>query len=355
MTTARDHSDSLQEAVRSAHAEGRALLISGSGSKEFLVGGAVADSAALLAVSEHSGIIDYQPAELVVTVRAGTSLRELQRLLDQHQQMLPFDPPQFAGGGTIGGAVASGLSGPGRPWRGAVRDCVLGVEMLNGVGERLRFGGKVMKNVAGYDVSRLQAGAFGSLGLLLSVSLRLLPKPALERTCCFELDPDAGLDRMREWARRALPLSAACYTDGILRARVSGAEAAVNAAVAELGGDLAGDDNGFWAQLRDHELACLRPSAAPLRVSVPPAAQRPITDGLLDWGGALRWFAASEGNDIAEQAQAAGGSSVRFGPGFACRVSASMAAPLRCLHARLKRAFDPQNVLNPGLVDLDAD
>ena len=355
MTAPRDHSDSLQEAVRSAHAEGRALLISGSGSKEFLLRGAITDSAALVAVSEHSGVIDYQPAELVVTARAGTTLRELKGLLDQHHQMLPFDPPLFAGGGTIGGAVASGLSGPGRPWRGAVRDCVLGVEMLNGVGERLRFGGKVMKNVAGYDVSRLQAGAFGSLGLLLSVSIRLLPKPALERTCCFELDADAGLSRMREWARNALPLSAACHTDGVLRARVSGAEAAVNAAVAELGGDAAGDDDGFWAQLRDHELACLKPAGVPLRVSVPPAAQRPIADGVLDWGGALRWFAASEVQDIAEQALAAGGSSARFGPGFARRVSASMAVPLRSLHAQLKRAFDPQDILNPGLVDLDAD
>ncbi len=329
-------------------------MISGSGSKEFLLRGTINDSAALLAVAEHSGIIDYQPAELVVTARAGTPLRELKSLLDQHQQMLPFDPPLFAGGGTIGGAVASGLSGPGRPWRGAVRDCVLGVEMLNGLGERLRFGGQVMKNVAGYDVSRLQAGAFGSLGVLLSVSIRLLPRPVLERTCCFELDPAAGLARMREWAHQALPISAACHTHGVLRARLSGAEAAVTAAAARLGGDAVGDAGGFWAQLRDHELACLQPTATPLRVSVPPAAQRPIADGLLDWGGAVRWFAAADADAVAEQARAAGGSSALFGPGFARRVGASMALPLRSLHAHLKRAFDPQDTLNPGLVDLNA-
>jgi len=337
--------------------EQRPLLVAGSGSKGFLLQGAVAEGAAMLSTVEHSGVVDYRPEELVVTVRAGTPLRELNSLLEQHQQMLPFEPPMFAGGGTVGGAVASGLSGPGRPWRGAVRDCLLGVEMLNGLGERLSFGGQVMKNVAGYDVSRLQAGAFGSLGVLLSVSIRLLPRPAAERTCCFELDAQASLRRMREWARRPLPLSGACFVAGVLYARVSGAESAVNAAVAGLGSDDSGDWSRFWQQLRDHELAAYKREGEMLRVSVPAAAEQPLSGAILDWAGALRWWHAGAGDEaeVCAQASASGGSASRFGGGFARRSTATMAAALRSHHAGIKRAFDPDNLINPGLVELDAD
>jgi glycolate oxidase FAD binding subunit len=355
LSAPRDQSDRLQEAVRNAHLEGRELLISGSGSKSFLSRDSIADGAALLSTIEHSGVVDYRPDELVVTVRAGTPLRELKSLLDQHQQMLPFDPPLFSGGGTIGGAVASGLSGPGRPWRGSVRDCLLGVQMLNGLGERLKFGGQVMKNVAGYDVSRLQAGAFGSLGVLLDVSVRLLPQPAAEQTCCFELGPAASLRKMREWARRPLPLSGVCFVDGVLRARISGAPAAVDAAARQLSGEVADDGGRFWQQLRDHTLPELK-GPEMLRALVPAAAEEPIAGAILDWGGALRWWPAGASQSaIADLARAAGGSSALFGGDFARRATPAMAAALRSHHVGIKRAFDPGNILNPGLVELDAD
>lgn len=359
MTTPRDHSDRLREAVHQAYLDGQQLLVGGSGSKAFLLAGAVPDGAALLSVVEHSGVTDYRPDELVVTARAGTPLRELNRLLDNHRQMLPFEPPLFGGAGTIGGAVAAGLSGPGRPWRGAVRDCLLGVEMLNGFGELLSFGGQVMKNVAGYDVARLQAGAFGSLGVLLGVSIRLLPKPDAEQTCCFEMDAPSALARMRDWASRPLPLTGACFVDGVLYARLSGAEAAVRCAVAELGGDTLGADGEFWQQLRDHQLAPLAARPAPLRVSVPAAAAEPMAGALIEWAGALRWFAQTDAEidcaAIAAQAEAAGGSAALFADGFARRDPATMAPALQSLHRSIKRAFDPRNVINPGLVEIHAD
>ncbi|MCZ6644063.1 MAG: glycolate oxidase subunit GlcE, partial [Gammaproteobacteria bacterium] len=226
-----DRKDRLIESVVEAFAARLSLQIVGSSSKVFLTEPTTLDGHAnpgrLLSLAEHSGVTEYVPEELVVTARAGTTLKALEQQLAREGQMLPFEPPRFAGSGTLGGAVASGLSGPGRPWYGALRDAVLGVEMINGRGEFLRFGGQVMKNVAGYDVSRLQAGAFGALGVLLSVSIKTLPKPATELTCIFELAADAALEKLRAWARLPLPITATCYVDNQLSVRLSGSEAAV--------------------------------------------------------------------------------------------------------------------------------
>jgi len=353
----RDDSARLLDAVNAARAHGHGLVISGSGSKSFLLPELEESAASLLSVAEHRGVIAYRPDELVLTARAGTPLRDLQQLVEHHQQMLPFEPPMFAGGGTLGGAVASGLSGPGRPWWGSVRDCLLGVELINGLGERLTFGGQVVKNVAGYDVSRLQAGAFGTLGIILTASIRLLPRPPTERTCVLALSAADSLARVRELARRALPLSATCFDGEVLRIRLSGAEAAVLSACEEIGGEIGGAGrhaDPFWQRLRDHDLPMFRNGDVMWRVSLPPAATTAMDGALIEWAGALRWM-SSRDQDIGAVAVQAGGSAAPFAAGFARLTTAAMPGPLRRYHQRLKAAFDPDNVLNPGLVDSHAD
>ena len=366
----RDIADFLQQAVASAHRAGDALCITGSGSKAFLAVGAARGPAAfagqLLSTTEHTGIVDYRAEELVITARAGTPLLQLERTLAQAGQYLPFEPPRMHGGGTLGGAIAAGLAGPGRPWWGSVRDCVLGVELVNGLGERLRFGGQVMKNVAGYDLSRLQVGAFGTLGLLLSVSVKVLPLPVEQRTLTFEISAEAALQRCRAWARTAYPISATCHLDGVLRVRLSGAAPAIAWAAGELGGD-GGGDPAFWTALRDHSLDFLRADGPLWRVSLPPAAPRPLGDGLLNWSGAERWWRGPSLADgdaatrtavppvipaVMAQVLAAGGTARRFDGHFG--MPSFDGVPGRYL-ARLKAAFDPGNILNPHLGVVHAD
>lgn len=356
-----EHDDSarLVEAVSEAHAHGRALAIAGSGSKSFLLPAFEEVGASMLSVAEHTGVVAYRPDELVLTARAGTPLRELNQLVAHNQQMLPFEPPMFEGGGTLGGAVACGLSGPARPWRGSVRDCVLGVELVNGLGERLRFGGQVMKNVAGYDLSRLQVGAFGTMGIIMTISIRLLPEPPAERTCLLEVPADDALALVRHFARRPLPVSATCFDGEVLRVRLSGAEASVLSACQEIGGATVAADP-YWQRLRDHELPALRNGApfrdgAPMwRLSLPPSAAAPVQSAVVEWAGALRWVTGAE-DEVVALAEQAGGTAAPFSAGFAQLTAARMPAPMRKHHQRLKMAFDPANILNPGLVDVHAD
>ncbi len=348
----RDDCERLVDAVRQAHAHRQALAITGSGSKSFLLPKQQDTGVRLLSVAEHTGVVQYQPDELVLTARAGTPLRELQQVVGRHQQMLPFDPPMFAGGGTLGGALASGLSGPGRPWWGSVRDCVLGVELVNGLGEQLTFGGQVMKNVAGYDLSRLQVGAFGTLGVIMTASIRLLPQPVAERTCALELSAADGLRLVRDFARRPLPISATCFEGGLLRVRLSGVEAAVLSACEEIGGEIVERDR-YWQQLRDHELPAFRNGTDLWRWSLPPGADSPVDGAVIEWAGALRWVVGADADGIA-LAKRAGGNAAPFSAGFAQLTAAGMPAAMRRYHQRLKAAFDPENILNPGLVDVHA-
>lgn len=339
----KDVSGEFVDAVRSARAEGRAVAIAGSGSKAFLAATSAENrEGRLLSTEEHSGVVDYRPDELVVTVRSGTPLKLLKQTLAREGQMLPFDPPEFQGLGTIGGAVASGLAGPGRPWRGAVRDAVLGVRMINGLGETLTFGGQVMKNVAGFDVARLQAGAFGSLGVLLEVSLRLLPLPQLERTLRLPLEAGAALERLRTWARTALPLSASAITADGLYLRLSGSEPAVLEAAATIGGEP--DDDGFWGSVRDLKLPILR-DATLACAQLPPATVFDDGDLLVEWSGARRWRPAAE----------AAAPYVPFGTDYARNrcFAANGDAALAAFQARLKAAFDPDHLLNPELTRAD--
>ena len=351
MSSDADHAEALCDAVRHAFEQGRPLRIAGSGSKSFLTeasdGSAPAGKAALLSVADHQGVIDYRPEELVITVRAGTPLREVARVLTQANQHLPFEPPRFRGGGTIGGAVACGLSGAGRPWRGGVRDVLLGVELINGRGERLRFGGQVMKNVAGYDVARLQAGAFGTLGVLLAVSLKVLPRPPEETTRTFSLSAAEALTRCREWARRPLPITGTCHYQGLLRVRFSGAEPAVREAVAELGGEVE-PDAGFWNALRDQRLEFFAGGGL-WRASVPPAAPEPLQDCLIGWAGAERWWRPRAEDQPAAMLLRQGGHGRPFDGTFGVRDGPCSSASARTYSARLKEAFDPGGILNAEL------
>jgi len=336
-------SEEFVQAVASARAMGQRLSIVGAGSKSGLTGNESSAEGRLLSTVEHTGIVDYRPDELVVTVRSGTPLKELNQALVREGQMLGFEPPEYRGLGTVGGAVAAGIAGPGRPWRGGARDAVLGVRMINGQAERLNFGGQVMKNVAGFDVSRLQAGAYGMLGLLLEVSLKVLPLPQAEQTLALEVSAEDAHARMLEWALKPYPITATAWLDGVLHVRLSGAEAAVNATAMIIGGQVR-PDNGFWQALRDHSLSFFRSGTIACRQLAPASPLLP-EDELIEWNGARRWSRANSGT---------GGYRV-FGAGYAqhrCRDGGGDPA-IAEYQARIKAAFDPDNLFNPELTDAD--
>ncbi len=338
----RDDSVRLTHVIGEASASRQRLSIVGSGSKPWL---SAPVEGQLLSVAEHTGVVEYRPEELVITARSGTPLREINQLLAQHRQRLPFEPPCFRGLGTLGGAVAAGIAGPARPWCGSVRDAVLGVEMVNGLGERLTFGGQVMKNVAGYDLSRLQVGAMGTLGLLLSVSVRVIPEPQVERTQVLELSADDAVGTMRRWARVSLPITATCYVDGVLHVRLSGAESSVLSGADSVGGSVL-DDPLFWATVRDRELALFKTADPLWRIGCPPAAALPAAAVALEWGGAQRWWRTSMPEDeVLAYAESVAG--------VAQRAWSSPVFATPHMH-RLKQAFDPHDVLNSGLVHADA-
>jgi glycolate oxidase FAD binding subunit len=281
-----DLTASIAERVRTAAAAGQSLRIRGGGSKDFY---GQALTGEVLDMSGFAGVISYEPSELVVTVRAGTPLAELQALLASQGQCLPFEPPHFGPHATVGGMVASGLNGPARGSAGAVRDFMLGVTLVNGKGEVLTFGGQVMKNVAGYDVSRLMAGSLGTLALLLEVSLKVLPRPKAETTLQYELDEAAALLKMNQWAGQPLPLSATSWHAGLLTLRLSGAASAVQAAQAKLGGETLKDAAAFWQRLRDQATPFFdkRPLWRLAVKSTTPPLQRGDAQWI-EWGGAGR-------------------------------------------------------------------
>jgi len=343
-----DLTESLREQVKAAIADRRALCIVGGGSKGFYGRPCRGER---LEVGGHRGIVDYQPSELVVTVRCGTPVAELERVLAAEGQMLGFEPPRF-GSATVGGAVAAGLSGPRRPFAGAVRDFVLGVKLLSGRGEVLSFGGQVMKNVAGFDLSRVLAGSLGTLGVILEVSLKVLPRPEVELTLRQERAPETALTAMAELAGRNLPLSALAYEEPFLYLRLSGTEAAVAAAAAELGGERLADD-AYWQALREQTLPFFTEGEADLwRLALAPASPGPDLPGawLLDWGGAQRWLRTSvpAGDVFAAAARVRGHATLFRSRGPRDRVFQPLPPQLARLHRALKRAFDPHGLFNPG-------
>lgn len=340
----------LRERIRAHAAERKPLRIRGAGSKDFY-GGALRDDA-VVDMSPCSGIVAYEPKELVLTVRAGTPLEEVEGALARERQMLPFEPPHFAPGATIGGAVASGLSGPRRPYAGAVRDFVLGARIVNGRGEALAFGGRVIKNVAGYDVSRLMAGALGTLGVITEVSFKVLPLAAAEVTLAFAMGEAEAIERANRWAGQPLPLSAAAWEAGTLRVRLSGAPPAIAAARTKMGGDEDARGGDYWRDLREQRLPFFAGPAPLWRLSVPQTTP-PIAGEhaqLVDWGGGVRWIrGALDARSIREVAQRAGGHATLFrGGDKSAGVFHPLAPSLMKIHRRLKAAFDPAGILNPG-------
>ena len=281
---------SLQERISAAAANHTALVIQGGGSKPFY-GRAVAGQP--LAVGGYRGIIDYTPSELVISARAGTPLSELEATLAQHGQMLAFEPPHFGATATLGGTIACGLSGPRRPWTGAARDFVLGVNCINGKGEYLRFGGQVMKNVAGYDLSRTLTGSLGTLAVLLDVHLKVLPRPEQDITLLQPCTATEAIERCNRWSAQPLPLSGACHFDHQLLIRLSGNARGLAPAVRSLGGEQLDDSSRFWEHLREQQLPFFDTTRPLWRVSVAPATAPLALDGewLMDWGGAQRWLA----------------------------------------------------------------
>ena len=338
-----------------ASAAGTLLRLRGGGSKDWYgqqLAGEVLDTRA------YTGIIDYEPTELVITARCGTPLADIEAALAARNQMLAFEPPHFGPGATVGGTLACALSGPRRASAGAVRDFVLGAVLMDGRGERLAFGGQVMKNVAGYDVSRLLAGSMGTLGLVLDVSLKVLPLPLREATLRFDCAEIAALRMLNEWAGKPLPISASCWHDGVLMLRLSGAEAAVCAAQATLGGSVVApeDASAYWISLREQTHGFFDGAGSLWRLSLPPHASAVILKGrqLIEWGGAQRWLKldgdadAAGAQRIRQTVAAAGGHATLFrGGDKAVGVFHPLAPAVAAIHRRLAHSFDPAGIFNP--------
>ena len=337
----------LIERVKQAAADKVPLCIRGGGSKAFY--GRQCEGQ-LLDLAGHRGIVSYEPSELVVTARAGTPLAAIEAALAENGQLMPFEPPHFGPGATLGGLVAAGLSGPRRPWGGSVRDAVLGVKLLNGKGEALRLGGQVMKNVAGYDLSRLMAGALGTLGVLLEISIKVLPRPAEERTRAFELDAGAAAARQIEWGRLPLSLSGTLYDGERLYVRLCGSAQGVAAGLEVLGGEEVTD--GPWRAAREQTLPFFQGDGPLWRLSLPAAAPALNLPGasLNEWGGALRWLRTDLPADLVRQRAAAlGGHATLFrGHDGRGEVFQPLAPALGVLHRQVKRALDPHGLFNPG-------
>lgn len=352
------NTDHFSRAVRNAAETGKPLRIRGGGSKDFY-GQSLAGE--VLDTRGHAGIVDYEPTELVITARCGTPLAAIETELAKHKQMLAFEPPHFGADATVGGMVAGGVAGPRRAaqglYYGSVRDHVLGVKLMNGEGEVLAFGGTVMKNVAGYDVSRVIAGSLGTLGLILEVSLKVLPRPVASRSLRLALNEAMALSKLCEWGGLPLPITASAWHDGELCLRLEGAEAAVKSAAAMLGGEAVpqAETDAYWQGLREQSDAFFVSDTPLWRLSLPATAPAIALSGkqLIEWGGAQRWFKtdASEA-DVRAAAKQAGGHATLFRAGIAGKDASSVFTPLDPVQARLQRnlkqAFDPRGIFNPG-------
>lgn len=348
-----DCSAEIIDAVEQALANKTPLSINGGGSKANILGRAAAcDKLQTLEVGQHSAILEYHPAELVLTARAGTPLTEINTTLAKEGQMLSFEPPTFAGRATLGGTLACNMSGPTRPWSGSARDMVLGVQLVNGKAELLNFGGQVMKNVAGYDVSRLQAGALGTLGVITQVSLKVMPLAEHSVTLVYEVDAAQALQIMNERRGAPKPLNAACWVQGNLYLRLSGAEPAVTQTAKIWGGQEMSNASEFWRQLRELEHPFFATDDVLWRLSQGPTAavQSEFGDTLLDWGGAQRWVRGEQQRDELEKsAEDAGGHvSLYRGGDRTCEVNHRINSVQKALHQRLKHALDPVGIFNPG-------
>jgi glycolate oxidase FAD binding subunit len=337
----------LRERVRAAASAGTALRLKGAGSKDFYgesLEGEVLD------LRVHRGIVHYEPSELVVTARCGTPLSQIESALAEQGQFLACEPPSIGADPTIGGVIAAGLSGPRRMYAGAVRDFVLGTRLLNAQAELLRFGGEVMKNVAGFDVSRLLCGSLGILGIITEVSLKVLPLPRVQTTLRLEMSAGAAVEAFNRWAAEPLPLSGTAWSEGTAWVRLSGASPAVRAACAHIGGEVveAPSAQAWWQGLRDFTLPIFARETL-WRLSLPASARPLAIDAspLIDWGGALRWYAQLPADlDVRGHATAAGGTALHWHGGSAGSRFHPLSGVTLRLHRRLKERYDPRGIFN---------
>lgn len=349
-----DISQELLAQLEQAYKSNSPVKILGGNSKAFYGPQIDAD---VVEVKPHTGIINYEPTELVITARAGTPLSEIQSALTSERQMLGFEPPAYGDQATLGGTIACNLSGPRRAYRGAARDYVLGSTIINGKAERMHFGGEVMKNVAGYDVSRLMCGAMGTLGLMLDVSLKVIPLPEVEVTLVQECDLNSALDSMHRLVLQSLPLSATCYDGEKLYLRLASNPSEINEAIRVIGGEQLENSEQFWQQLREQQLAFFKSDKPLWRLSLASNIEPLPLDGntFYEWGGALRWLVSdAPADEIRALVSSAGGHATLF------RQNNSAVEPFHALapgvlriHRELKQAFDPANILNPGRLYAD--
>lgn len=336
-----DLTQSLCDQIKTAYDSETPLAIHGGGSKHFLGQPLVGEA---LEIAGHQGIVNYQPVELVMTVRAGTPLAEVKQALADKGQCLAFEPPALGENATIGGTIATGVSGPARPYTGAARDYMLGVRMINGRGESLRFGGEVMKNVAGYDVSRLMTASHGTLGVITEVSLKVLPLPKASVTVRFDASASDALEQFNTWAGQPFPISATAWLDDQAYVRLSGAASAVEAAAAKLPGERV--DDAIWDSLAELKAAPLADSDVLWRLSLPQTAPCDLSYAAIEWGGAQRWYVGdlSESELRAKVAEAGGHATLYRGQ--AESVFHPLSPAMSALHQRIKSSFDPKGLFN---------
>ncbi len=352
-----DISLELQNSVRDAISNNSPIYIHGGNSKLFF-GNIV--NATPLDVSKHTGIIDYDPTELCITVRAGTLLSDIEKALDAENQILPFEPPQYTPNATIGGALATGISGPRRAYSGSARDAILGVKIINGEGEIASFGGQVMKNVAGYDLSRMMVRSHGTLGVILEASIRLLPKPKNEVTVSLEESQSFALDYFQSLRTQQLPVTASAWFNGQAFIRLSGSEKSLDYQLKKLTANTnakpVDNTTQFWADIRDHKHHFFGRTDKPLwRLSLPPASEeiKQINDNqLIEWGGAQRWVNTNTpANIIHNSANSRNGYATLFQgniPETPC--FPKLDENLMKLHKQLKKNMDPSGIFNPGRI-----
>ena len=347
----------LQVQVQEAIANKTRLYICGSKSKAFYGNPIITDQD--LDVSSHSGIIDYQPSELVVTVRAGTKLPELEKILAEQGQILPFEPPIHSQNSTIGGVIAAGLSGPRRPFSGAVRDHVLGVQIINGQGEVVSFGGQVMKNVAGYDMSRLMVGSLGSLGVLLAISIKVIPAPIQEITLAIDVSSEQAISLFNQWRPTSLPLSASCFYEDCLYIRLSGGIRTTTAFSESINGDVLPEADSFWQAIRNQQHEFFNTLDKPLwRLSFPPATlalRRLEADTLIEWNGAQYWLYSNAPTNIIRgiATKHQGHATLIKGDRPEVNYFHPLAPASITIQKRLKQKLDPHGIFSSGRIYKD--
>jgi len=350
----KNRTQELQDRVRAACNDKTMLKIVGGNSKQFYGNYSEKNNVKVIETRIHQGIISYEPSELVITARAGTPLKEIEAILAENNQMLPFEPPHFGEHATLGGAIATGLSGSRRPFTGSARDFVLGTKIISGKGDIMSFGGQVMKNVAGYDVSRLMVGALGTLGLLLEISIKVLPRPNTEVTQVIAMSQQEALKAMQEHNQTPLPLSALAYENEKLYIRLSGAASAVSSSQKKVGGETLVHADNFWQQLNEQTHSFFDNKAPLWRLSVPYTANVDLNENsFIDWAGALYWMHSDkEAEEIRQHAIEQGGHATLFKVSDNSQSIQERFTPLEAkikqLHVNLKMRFDPYGILNYG-------